>query len=268
MKEDDRHRKKISQNASDTSKSIMDIERSQDKAVTYEEAFARIQAATGICDIDELVQNFLHAEDNNFTLFKFNNELTAEIEKLEQQIQDYKEEEIALKGNSSRKEDVEKTKLLEGLEERWNEIDKKALHYEAKYGESQATIKHACSVIEAMFKKIGAAETDLPSGSGNGISETNMNAYLAVIEQRTNELLATWFALKEDDEEEGGKPPRVAGASSNLQIKLPSTVEDYSDDEEDDDEDDQRPFTRDELKQKTMRGITKRQKKSKAKVEK
>jgi len=51
-----------------------------------------------------------------------------------------------------------------------------------------------------------------------------------------------------------------------LQIKLPSTpVEDYSDDEDDDDEDDQRPFTDDELKTKTMRGISKKQKKSKMK---
>merc|ERR1719343_462205 len=163
MKEDDRHRKKIAQNASDTSKSLMDIERNQDKAVTYEEAFARIQAATGICDIDELVQNFLHAEDNNFTLFKFNNELTAEIEKLEQHIQDYKEEEVNLKGLSNKKEDVEKTKFLESLEERWNELDKKAIHYENKHSETQAQIKHCCTCIETMFQQVGASETDLPS---------------------------------------------------------------------------------------------------------
>jgi len=39
-------------------------------------------------------------------------------------------------------------------------------------------------------------------------------------------------------------------------------VEDYSEDEEDDDEDDQRPFTREELKLKSMRGIQKKQDKS------
>ena len=50
---------------------------------------------------------------------------------------------------------------------------------------------------------------------------------------------------------------------AQLTIKLPSTVEDYSDDEEEDDEDDQRPFTREELKLKTIRGIQKKQEKSK-----
>eukprot|EP00438_Fugacium_kawagutii_P016659 Skav229369 [mRNA] locus=scaffold584:72091:74583:- [translate_table: standard] len=51
-----------------------------------------IRAATGICDIDQLVQNFIDAEDTNFSLFKYNNELSAEIEKLEQQIAEFKEE--------------------------------------------------------------------------------------------------------------------------------------------------------------------------------
>merc|ERR1719499_852776 len=117
-----------------------------------------------------------------------------------------------------------------------------------------------------MFKKVGATETDLPSGSGNGIGETNMGAYLAVIEARASEFIAAWSALREEEDDDTmGKPPRVAGSSANLQIKLPSTVEDHSDDEDDDDEDDQRPFTRDELKQKTLRGINKKQKKSKNK---
>merc|ERR1719446_186317 len=94
-----------------------------------------------------------------------------------------------------------------------------------------------------------------------------MMTFLAVIEHRTNDLLKLYDQLREgegeDDVPESKAKPH--GGSTNLQIKLPSTVEDYSDDEDDDDEDDQRPFTRDELKVKTMRGITKKQKKSKMK---
>merc|ERR1719446_466449 len=143
--------------------------------MTYEEKFWRIQAATGICDIDELVQNFLNAEDQNFTLFKYNNELTADIKKLEEEIQNYKEEYVTLSGNSNRKEDIEKTKLLESLEEKWNDIDKKAIHYEVKYQESQQTLSHARGIIEALFQKIGASQRDLPNGCGGGIDESNMN---------------------------------------------------------------------------------------------
>merc|ERR1719230_614304 len=117
--------------------------------------FARIQAATGICDIDELVQNFLNAEDLNFTLFKYNNELTADIKKIEEEIMNYKDEYITLSGNSNRKEDVEKTKLLESLEEKWNDIDKKAVHYEVKYQESQQTLSHARAIVDSLFNRVG-----------------------------------------------------------------------------------------------------------------
>merc|ERR1719401_2940575 len=90
-----------------------------------------------------------------------------------------------------------------------------------------------------------------------------MITYLAVIEGRTNDLLKLYDQLREgDDDHDADTKNKPAQSSSNLQIKLPSTVEDYSEDEDDDDEDDQRPFTRDELKTKTMRGISKKQKKS------
>merc|ERR1719436_1312636 len=93
-----------------------------------------------------------------------------------------------------------------------------------------------------------------------------MMQYFAVIEKEVSTLLRVYDAIQPDDEVEvTTKPGRPAGASTNFQIKLPSTVEDYSEDEDDDDEDDQRPFTREELKTKTMRGISKKQKKSKMK---
>jgi chromosome segregation ATPase len=261
--QEDRHRKKITRNAWDTAKHLVTITANQEKAETFETAFERIQKATGICDIDELVQNFIHAEDQNFSLFKYNNELSADIEKLEQQMTEYREEYVALSGNGSRKEDTEKVKILETLEEKWNDIDRKAIHYEVKYQESQQTLTHVREGIKNIFGNMNCTPEDLPSGCGTGVSESNMMNFLAVIESRVSELLKIYDAVKEDDDGETARPLRPPGASTNFQIKLPSTVEDYSDDEEDDDEDDQRPFTRDELKTKTMRGISKKQKKQK-----
>jgi cupin superfamily acireductone dioxygenase involved in methionine salvage len=264
LAQEDRHRKKITRNAWDTAKHLVTITTNQEKATTYEEAFERIQKATGICDIDELVQNFIHAEDQNFSLFKYNNELSADIEKLEQQIGEYREEYVALSGNGSRKEDTEKVKLLETLEEKWNDIDRRAIHYEVKYTESQQTVTHVREGIKALFKRIGCKEEDMPNGCSKEINESNMMIFLAVIEARAADMLRFYDTIKDEDDAETTKPVRTAGASTNFQIKLPSTVEDYSDDE-DDDEDDQRPFTRDELTKKTMRGITKKQKKSQQK---
>jgi len=261
--QEDRHRKKITRNAWDTAKHLVTMTTNQEKADTYEKAFERIQKATGICDIDELVQNFIHAEDQNFSLFKYNNELSADIEKLELHITEYREEYVALSGNGSRKEDTEKVKILETLEEKWNDIDRKAIHYEVKYQESQQTLTHVREGIKSIFKRTNCTQEDLPSGCGTGISEANMMLYLAVVENEVSKLLKIYDAIRVDeDDAETARPVRPAGASTNFQIKLPSTVEDYSEDEDDDDEDDQRPFTRDELKTKTMRGISKKQKKT------
>lgn len=57
-----------------------------DKVQMFGEAFAKIQAATGIADIDELVETFIDAEDRNFTLFTYVNELNEEVAKLDEQV--------------------------------------------------------------------------------------------------------------------------------------------------------------------------------------
>merc|ERR1719146_228551 len=83
-------KKKVTKNAWGIAKDKAAINLNIEKVQSYEEAFAKIQAATGISDIDELVQVFINAEDQNFSLFNYANELSGDIEKLEQQIGEYK----------------------------------------------------------------------------------------------------------------------------------------------------------------------------------
>jgi hypothetical protein len=64
----------------------------EEKLQEYQEAFARIAKATGAKDIDELVKNFIEAEERNFTLSRFVNELTSETEQLDVQIEAIKRE--------------------------------------------------------------------------------------------------------------------------------------------------------------------------------
>merc|ERR1719472_489282 len=170
----------------DNTKSMVGVSlgSNQEKIAQHEEAFSKIQAATGICDIDELVQNFINAEDQNFTLFKYNNELSADIEKLDQQIADYKEEYTALSGSGTRKEDTDKVKILETLEEKWSDIDKKAVTYYDKYQDANQTLTHIRQGIESIFRRVGCSIDDLPSGTGTTISEVNMMTFMAAIEHR------------------------------------------------------------------------------------
>merc|ERR1719386_152079 len=100
-KEEEAMKKKVTKNAWGIAKDKAAINLNIEKVQSYEEAFAKIQAATGISDIDELVQVFINAEDQNFSLFNYANELSGDIEKLEQQIGEYKGELEQLRGNGS-----------------------------------------------------------------------------------------------------------------------------------------------------------------------
>merc|ERR1719399_885521 len=261
--QEDAMKKKVTKNAWGIAKDKAAINLNIEKVQSYEEEFAKIQAATGISDIDELVQVFINAEDQNFSLFNYANELSGDIEKLEQQIGEYKAELETLKGvGGGGREDAQKQKVLASLEEKWNSLDKKADHYELKYQQSVKTVTSVRSGIQSIFNRLGCTPPD-SVGSNNTVTETNMMQYMGIIEQRTNEILQLYAALQEGNEdEEDAAPEKPRGPTSNqLQIKLPSTVEDYSDEEDDDDEDDQRPFTREELKMKSMRGISQKQEK-------
>jgi coiled-coil domain-containing protein 63/114 len=106
---------------------------SLEKAESYEEAFAKIEAATGIHDIDVLVKNFIQAEEKNFTLFKFVNELSNEIENLEQQINDMHSEIDRNKGSGATT-DNQRKKALKELEERLSKTEMKAEQLGLEYG--------------------------------------------------------------------------------------------------------------------------------------
>eukprot|EP00397_Hematodinium_sp_SG-2012_P028170 GEMP01029646.1.p1 GENE.GEMP01029646.1~~GEMP01029646.1.p1 ORF type:complete len:541 (+),score=178.60 GEMP01029646.1:61-1683(+) len=249
-------RSKVTKSAWGIAKDKAGINVNQEKVQTYEEAFAKIQAATGISDIDELVQNFINAEDQNFSLFNYANELSADIEKQEADIAELQAEMEQLRGVGSGQPDANKQKVLqEQLEQKWNKTDKKAEYFDLKYQQSVKTLSAVKSGIQSIFNRVGC--TVPASVASQGITEYNLSIYLGTIEARTNEILQLHAALQEGTEDE--EEPLVRAPPIQMQIKLPSTVEDYSDDDEDDDEDDQRPFTREELKMKSMRGLQKKQ---------
>jgi len=249
-----------------TERSLALISGNQEQVANDEEPFGQIQAATGITDLEKLVLKFVADEHSNFGLFNYNDELSVDIQKLEHQIADYKEEFVQLSGAGKRKEDVEKMKVSAMLEGKWNDIDGKAKTYETKYIVSQQTLQHARAGIESIFMHIGCSSDDMPPGCSKTISEGNMLQYVAAIETRINELLKVHAEINDGGDDLEVARPRARGGTATLPVnKLPSTVEDYSDDEDDDDEDDQRPFTAEELKAKTRAKTRKAASKSKTK---
>jgi len=255
------------------------IHASMEKVQSYEEAFAKIQAATGISDIDELVTTFINAEDQNFALFNYVNELNGECEKLEEQIADIRQEIEKYKGQGLNT-DNQRKKILKDLEERLQRTEAKAEQYEKKYEAAMKTVSALKVGIQSIFKKIGC---DTPANMemlGNeGVTESNMMQYLGIIEQRTNEILQLYAATQAREgvvDAQGnpvpavssilGQGPQLPAGRNNISIQPPSATDEAYDSEEDsDDEDEDRPYSRDELKAKTMRGLHKRENKDKKK---
>ncbi|GMH89161.1 hypothetical protein TL16_g11371 [Triparma laevis f. inornata] len=245
----------------------------QEKVELYEEAFNKIADATGITDVDEVVSTFLEAEDKNFSLFNYVNELNSEIERLELAISDTKVEIEKYKGQGV-STDTQRKQILRNLDERLQTTRHKAEEYQTRYGNGMKTINQLKTGIHSIFSRLGCAGSNLEEMLGNqGVTESNMMQYLGIIEQKTSEILQL-YATSQQNGEGGvdtqakvvtsynyGEPKMATRSEKHLTIEfkagsLPSTNE-YLSDEESDEENDERPLTRDEFERKTMRGYRK-----------
>jgi len=275
--EEDKLKKKVNKGAWGMAKDKVNSQVSIEKVQNFEEAFNKIKAATGISDIEELVSTFCKNEEQNFSLFNYVNEQTNDIEKLEEQIQQLKDEEAKYAQESG--DDVNQHKqLLRDLEMRLQSTESMAERYEQKCTESQKTINSLKMGIQSIFHRIGCNTSAMSEMlADSNVTEANMMQYLGSIEQRTNEILQQYAAIQQvsspqkgDEGYDGGAPPASTsqamlnilgmGPPTPMGQELiqvdPPNLEDYSsEDESDEEDDDARPLTREELKAKTLKGI-------------
>ena len=135
----------------------------ESKVQDYKEAFTRIAQATGISDIDELevidqlVATFIEAEDRNFSLFNFVNELHQEQEKLEEQVAELKSELERYKGQGLSTDQARKKSILKELETKVAVTATRADTYETKAVAATRTVNQIKAGIGSIFNKIGCA---------------------------------------------------------------------------------------------------------------
>eukprot|EP00957_Ditylum_brightwellii_P191271 14563569-Ditylum_brightwellii.AAC.1 len=222
----------------------------------FDAALERIVNATGIESVDEVITNFLEAEEKNFSLFNYvAHELTGEIEQLETEIAAVKKEVAHAKGQGV-SADTQRKKELRILEDKRVKIDAKTKEYQARYDTAADTLQQLKTGIASIYSRIGCNKIN--NMLGQDVTESNIMEYLAVIEQRTTEIMQTYSS----NAEEYPKTPVQAPDNSNsyrgsthpLRIDFP-TAEDFSSGDESGQEDDERPLTREELQQKTWRGL-------------
>lgn len=189
-----------------------------EKLQYYEEAFQRVQAATGIGDVDELVTKLLEAEEQNFSLFNYVNELNAEIEQLEQLVVENQAEVERHKGHGA-STDLQQKRLARAMEERLQRTRARADEHEQRYAAAVKTINQLKTGIHGIFSRLGCGTggaTAVEEMLGNqGVTESNMMQYLGVIEQRTIEILQTYAASQQ------ATPAGVGGGEAGAPGSLP-----------------------------------------------
>mmetsp|Transcript_2665 Transcript_2665/g.3018 ORF Transcript_2665/g.3018 Transcript_2665/m.3018 type:complete len:559 (-) Transcript_2665:802-2478(-) len=239
------------------------------KAVeNYDEAFAQIQAATGITDVEELVTSFINAEDGNFSLFNYANELNQEMERLEEQVGELNAE-VAKFSSAGESTDNQRKKFTQDLAGRMERLELKAQNYETKFANATRTVNALKVGIASIFTKTGCATPAAREALGDvGVTDANMLDYLAFIEQRANEIIRTYNAAQAQlkstaDGVSGGGVlgvgPCAPTGQATILIVPPSTAEaeHVSDGENSEDDIEDRPLTRDELESRTLRNLNK-----------
>ena len=120
----------------------------------YEEAFTQIQEATGMTDIDDLVTSFIAAEDQNFSLFNFVNELNQETEKLEESASELRGEIDKFEGADS-VADAQRKRRVKELEARIGGGAANTKQVEERLESTSATRSTLRAGIKSAYDKLG-----------------------------------------------------------------------------------------------------------------
>lgn len=156
--------------------------------------------------VKSLVQTFVQAEDSNFQLFNYVNELSGEIEKLDLDIDAVRKEIENYKNNAAEATDKERKKILSELSESIETNKLQGEQYEAKYHGANRSIASLRLGIQTIYDRLGcnmAENNQLLLGGGSaGVSESNMMQYLGIIEAKTNQLVQTYHELRKEEEQD------------------------------------------------------------------
>lgn len=168
----------------------------ESKLKEYQDALDKILKATGATDIDELVSNFIEAEERNFTLSKYVNELTQENEKLDEQIKQMKSK-IEWYRNQGIGEDNERKKQQKELEDK---ILQSENEYKRNVIEYKATIEKINQIklnIEEIFTQVDneTAKKYHELKQSQGLTQDNVMTYLGMIENMINEMIKQYAYL-------------------------------------------------------------------------
>ena len=239
----------------------------------YEEALAKIKDETGVETLQDLVDAFLGYEEKNTALLNFVNELTAEIEQLEKQIEEIKSE-ISRYKQMGALTDTSKKRMLQKMEEKLASMEFKNSINEQRQKESMKTIGFIKEQLKNFISALEPDEPLLKEMDDEALTEANMMHYLSEVELKANKIIQSYAliqAQKLQVEAIRKEDPMLHRAniaalnnvmalgsqatSNNAPITISLPVMQDEDEEQGECEDDEVPLTVDELRSRAERHI-------------
>merc|ERR1719352_2200012 len=107
-----------------------------------------------------------------------------------------------------------------------------AEHYELKYQQAVKTLGAVRAGVQSIFNRMNCRNMIGMAEQQAGVTESTVRQYLGVIEHRAQELLQMYSFMQDREGVEMEDSGPLKSSKHPLSIKLPSTVEDYSEDEE------------------------------------
>eukprot|EP01013_Petalomonas_cantuscygni_P002428 TRINITY_DN1248_c0_g1_i2.p1 TRINITY_DN1248_c0_g1~~TRINITY_DN1248_c0_g1_i2.p1 ORF type:complete len:580 (-),score=159.29 TRINITY_DN1248_c0_g1_i2:445-2184(-) len=230
----------------------------------WEERFQKLRLKTGVSDVGLLVGRYLHAEDDNFSLFNYVNELNTEAEKLEEQRAAAREALEAARAHEGADfaDAVARRRQLKQLEQQLLQEEAAGQRYRAKTDQLARVLEDIMMTIQQIFVNIGCDEEAIVEQHGTaGVSETSVLLYLAAIEFQADRLIHIWRQHRASD---GAVVPAgplrgpmlpPGSAAAALHVDAPSTGEDLHDGDSDGEE--AKVLTRAELVARTQQKLAK-----------
>ena len=168
----------------------MEIDLDQ-RSVNFQEIVDQLKEATGIQDMEVLHQKFVKAEEQNFSMYNFVNELHAEDEALDTEIEKLREYTNIEKGDPAR------WKQLKDLEEELSKAEVLAETLNESTVQAKRRIEDLQVIISDIFNKIGCSVEEVTEMNGSPeCTESTMMLFLGMIEERANEILAAYNIAK------------------------------------------------------------------------
>ena len=117
--------------------------------MTFEEAFTKIEEATGIKDTEVLVTQFIKAEERNFGMFKFINDQSEEIDTLEKKIDGIQQEVDRLRDASElTNQDIQRRRDIKQMETKLRQIESEAEQFSLDYNYGQGRVESIMTCVQ------------------------------------------------------------------------------------------------------------------------